>query len=29
MLLDKFFVRLVLFWKWELSIGLDFKCNGL
>jgi len=27
----QFFVRLVglLFWKWELSIGLDFKCNVL
>jgi len=25
----QFFVRLKLFSKWELSIGLDFKCNVL
>jgi len=25
----QFFVRLKLFWKWELSIGLDFKCHVL
>jgi len=23
------FVRMKLFWKWEPSMGLDFKCNVL